>query len=102
MVTITNGMITTKVTSGAFQNIFKGMGYNIIDDHNADISGHPDDNQGHTENNDDKFVSEIIEKPIGEWSKEELKKFATIKGIDISGMRPSEVKAAIKSFIDEE
>ena len=52
---------------------------------------------------DDIFVEEILEKPISQWNKEEVKRFAAIKEIDISGTKnANEAKEIIKSFIDGE
>ena len=52
---------------------------------------------------DDIFVEEILEKPISQWNKEEVKRFAAIKEIDISGTKnANEAKEIMKSFIDGE
>ena len=32
MVRITNGFIEVEVTSGAYENLFKGMGYTVVED----------------------------------------------------------------------
>ena len=48
-------------------------------------------------------MEEILEKPISQWSKGEVKRFAAIKKIDISGTKnANEAKEIIKSFIDGE
>ena len=52
---------------------------------------------------DEIFVEEILEKPISQWNKDEVKRFAAIKEIDISGTKnANEAKEIIKSFIDGE
>lgn len=105
MVRITNGFIVANVTSGAYNNLFKGMGYKIIGENYASDSVNDDDVEACEcidDNSDEKFVLDVVEKPIGEWNKEELKKFARIKRIDISGMKPSEAKNAIAAFINNE
>lgn len=102
MVTITNGIITTQVTSGAFQSLFKGMGYVVVDEKIEKPTELPDANENKGEMSaDDKFVAELVEKPIGEWDKNEVKKFAKIKGVDISGTKSiDDAKAIIKEFMN--
>jgi hypothetical protein len=52
---------------------------------------------------DEIFVEEILEKPISQWNKEEIKRFAAINEIDISGTKnANEAKEIIKFFIDGE
>lgn len=52
---------------------------------------------------EDIFVSSIVEKPIGSWTKAEAKRFADINGIDLSKAEKfEEVKNIIKDFIDSE
>ena len=52
---------------------------------------------------DEKFCENLLEKPIGSWNKIEVKKFAEIKGIDISGTKnPAEAKNVIKEFLAAE
>lgn len=105
MVRITNGFIVADVTSGAYNNLFKGMGYKIIGEDYTIDSVNDNDTEAYEcidDNSDEKFVLDVVEKPIGEWNKEEIKKFARIKGINIYGMKPSEAKNAIKAFIEKE
>ena len=104
MVKCTNGLITIVVTSGAFKSIFEGMGYRKIEDANSYNDKYLEDQsvslseEGKAEK---EFVDEMVEKPIGEWSKSEVKKFAEIKKINISGTKSvSEAKAIIKEYID--
>ena len=48
------------------------------------------------------LIDEIIEKPISQWNKEEIKKFAALKDIDISGTKnATEAKELIKQFLEE-
>lgn len=99
MVKITNGFIEVEVTNGAYENLFNGMGYIIVG--NQERPGTLDESGANSTTEEEKFVSELIEKPIGEWSKNEVKKFAEIKGIDISGTRSvGEAKDIIKNFLN--
>lgn len=100
MVRITNGFVEVEVTNGAYENIFKGMGYTIVG--GAQKASEKLEDEGKVNISDDeKFASELSEKPISEWSKNEVKRFAEIKGIDISKTRSvGEAKEIIKNFMN--
>ena len=105
-VKITNGNVEFEVTKAAFKNVFEQQGFRIVDDivpviHNRfedkfdvnlDMEAEPnkvEDSKPEmaTEvelSEDDLFVQEMLEKPISEWTKGELKRVAKIKGIDLS------------------
>ena len=52
---------------------------------------------------DDKYCEEILEKPIAKWSKEEIKKFAEIKEIDITGTKNAgEARDRIKAYLEDQ
>lgn len=101
MVKITNGVNVFEVTRGAFDGIYSRQGYKLVDE-KAEAKAH----EAHADpekSEDDIFVEEILEKPISQWNKEEVKRFAAIKEIDISGTKnANEAKEIIKSFIDGE
>ena len=100
MVKITNGVNVFEVTRGAFDGIYSRQGYKLVDEKaEAKAPEEPDTEKS----KDDIFVEEILEKPISQWNKEAVKRFATIKEIDISGTKnANEAKEIIKSFIDSE
>lgn len=99
MVKITNGVNVFEVTRGAFDGIYSRQGYRLVDEK---VKA-PETPVAPTKTKDEIFVEEILEKPISQWNKEEVKRFAAIKGIDISGTKnANEAKDIIKSFIDEE
>lgn len=98
MVKITNGKNVFEVTRGAFDGIYSRQGYTIL---NEQIPGQQAI-QEPEKTDDDKFVDEIIEKPISQWNKDEVKKFASLNGIDISGTKNAgEAKELIKQFLEE-
>ena len=101
MVKITNGVNVFEVTKGAFDGIYSRQGYKLIDEKaEAKTSEAP---AAPEKSEDDIFVEEILEKPISQWNKNEVKRFAAIKEIDISGTKnANEAKEIIKSFIDGE
>lgn len=101
---ITNGRAVIEVTEGAFESIFKHQGYVEVDAPTVveetkveEVVEEPEENE------DDVFAEELLEKPIGSWEKLEVKRFAEIKGIDISGTKNvNEAKKIIKDFLADE
>lgn len=105
-VKITNGNAEFEVTKAAFKNAFEQQGFRIIDDiapiiHNRfedkfDVNLDMETEVSEAEHfesempveaelsEDDLFVQGMLEKPISEWTKGELKRVAKIKGIDLS------------------
>ena len=101
MVKITNGVNVFEVTRGAFDGIYSRQGYKLIDE-KVEAKA-PEAPTAPEKSEDEIFVEEILEKPISQWNKDEVKHFAAIKGIDISGTKnANEAKEIIKSFIDGE
>lgn len=96
MVKITNGVNVFEVTRGAFDGIYSRQGYTIIDENKKD-----EINDAVTKTAEESFIDEIIDKPISQWSKDEVKRFASIKDIDITGTKNvSEAKEIIKHFLE--
>lgn len=99
MVKITNGVNTFEVTRGAFDGIYSRQGYKLVNEKVEAKATEATETPEKTE--DEIFVEEILEKPISQWGKEEIKRFAAIKEIDISGTKnANEAKEIIKSFVD--
>lgn len=103
MVKITNGVNVFEVTRGAFDGIYSRQGYIIMNEKVAEGVKTSETPKTPEKTEDEIFVEEILEKPISQWNKEEVKRFAAIKEIDISGTKnANEAKEIIKSFIDGE
>ena len=103
MVKITNGVNVFEVTRGAFDGIYSRQGYTIMNEKAAKSTKTPKAPKASKKTEDEIFVEEILEKPISQWNKEEIKRFAAIKEINISGTKnANEAKEIIKSFIDGE
>ena len=101
MVKITNGINVFEVTRGAFDEIYYRQGYKLIDEKTETKAPKAPTTPKKSEN--EIFAEEILEKPISQWNKDEVKRFAAIKEIDISGTKnANEAKEIIKSFIDGE
>lgn len=95
MVKITNGVNVFEVTRGAFDGIYSRQGYTIMNEKAAEGAKTPEKTE------DEIFVEEILEKPISQWNKDEVKRFAGIKEIDITGTKnANEAKEIIKSFLE--
>lgn len=97
MVKITNGIYTFEVTKGAFKTVFANQGYILASTHAAapQIVSEPAQ-----KTDDERFVDEVIEKPVSEWSKEELKRFADINSISLEGVQKTDdVREIINNYI---
>ena len=99
MVKITNGVNVFEVTRGAFDGIYSRQGYTIIEEHKSAVADEP---AVPVKTEDELFVESIVEKPISQWNKTEIKRFAAIKEIDIAGVKSAdEAKELIKAFLEE-
>ena len=103
MVKITNGINIFSVSRGAFGGIYSHQGYTIVDEEKNDNSEDIDNTGDTVINEDEVFANELLEKPISQWNKDEIKRFAQIKCIDISGTKnANEAKDRIKDFLDSQ
>lgn len=101
MVKITNGVNVFEVTRGAFDGIYSRQGYTIMNEKAAEGAKTPKAPKIPEKTEDEIFVEEILEKPISQWNKDEVKRFAGIKEIDITGTKnANEAKEIIKSFLE--
>lgn len=99
MVTITNDMVTVTVTRGAYENIYAKQGFTEV------VAKAESDNKKHVDKHkltDDEFVDKLDEKPISSWDKAEIRRYADIFGIDLSGTKNiSEARDLIRDFKSE-
>ena len=120
MVKISNGEVTQIVSSGAFDTQYKRLGFQIVGDNqavevNKEVKKAADVNKSESQvpDNDDfdadvaddteDDFEELLEKPISQWNKTEVKDFAVAKGIDIHGTKnANEAKEIIKKYLDDE
>lgn len=111
MIKITNGTEIYEVTRGAFETVYKPMGFyefdgkpaEHVDDIVEDVSDEPEQEVDEPEQSeDDAWCDELEKKPIGQWNKSEVKQYASIKGIDITGTKSiNEAKDRIKAAREE-
>lgn len=101
MVKITNGVNIFEVTSGAYDSIYSHQGYQVIS--GREVLPFEESDGREEKSADEIFVEEVSKKPISQWSKDEVKHYASVKGIDISGTRSvSEAKETIRRAMSEE
>lgn len=94
MVKITNGTNVFEVSDGAYNNIYRHQGYLIYKDDEREFVSSGNES---IKTADEIFVEELEEKPIAMWNKDEVKKYAAIKDIDIKGTKSvNDAKDVIK------
>lgn len=121
MVTITNGVKSFRVTAGAVEP-YKAMGFYVASDEEMEVIGreveeHHDvdvsysqkpkkphiETEGEDVDEDTAYVEELLEKPLSQWSNEEVKEFVRIKEIDTTGaQKVSQVRGIIKTYLEEQ
>lgn len=118
MVTITNGKATRYVSSGAYNTIYKAKGYYIVGKEVKNIEkehvkavaqeeyNEDDEVNEVVESNDNNeeldWVTELLEKPTSQWTKEEIASFVKEKNIDTSSAHKlSEVRDIVKDWINK-
>lgn len=94
MVKCTNGVAVIEVTEGAYNTIFKDQGYRPIADSEEQADARVPEEKDE--------IDSLLEKPIGQWSNDEVKAFAEAKGIDITGTKNAkEAKGRIRKFLED-
>lgn len=99
MVKITNFVNTFEVTQGAYDDIFKKQGFELVED-KEDKKETVEETK---KTNEEAYIEELMEKPISQWNKEEVKTYASLKNVDISNTKNiGEARNIIKQSIDKE
>lgn len=110
MIKITNGTEIYEVTCGAFETVYKPIGFYEFngkpvkhsDDVIEDAADGPEQEVDDEQFEDDAWCEELEKKPIGQWNKAEVKQYASTKGIDITGTKSiNEAKDRIKAAREE-
>lgn len=102
MVKVTNGVNIFEVTRGAYDSIYRHMGYQLIQSEKPDVFM-DDEEQEDVKSADEIFAEELGKKPISQWSKDEVKRYASVKHIDLSGTRSvNDAKDVIRNAMSEE
>lgn len=99
MVKITNFVNTFEVTQGAYDDIFKKQGFELVEE-KEDKKETVEETK---KTNEEAYIEELMEKPISQWNKEEVKTYASLKNVDISNTKNiGEARNIIKQSIDKE
>lgn len=100
MVKITNYVNTFEVTQGAYDDIFKKQGFELVEEDKEDKKETVEETK---KTKEEAYIEELMEKPISQWNKEEVKTYASLKNIDISNTKNiGEARNIIKQSIDKE
>lgn len=100
MVDITNKVDTYSVTKGAYEDIFKRQGFEPVEEEKEDKKETVEETK---KTDEEVYIEELMEKPISQWNKEEVKTYASIKNVDISNTKNiGEARNIIKQSIDKE
>lgn len=100
MVKITNGIDVFEVTRGAFNDIYSHQGF--YETNKVEKIEEAEIHVAEDKTADDLFCENLLEKPIAQWNKDEVKNFCAIKSIDISGTKnANEAKDLVKKYLEE-
>lgn len=100
MVDITNKVDTYSVTKGAYEDIFKRQGFKPVKEEKEDKKETVEETK---KTDEETYIEELMEKPISQWNKEEVKTYASLKNVDISNTKNiGEARNIIKQSIDKE
>lgn len=121
MVKITNGQRTFEVSAGAYESVYKGLGFHkvgvIVDEPEykeekipprQQETGSEEHEEEETEDNGDDNgdgldIEALLEKPLSQWTPDELKEFVRIKEIDTTGAtKVSQVRGIVKKYLEEQ
>lgn len=110
MIKITNGSEVYQVTNGAYETVYKPMGFvpvegfipadeAAVDKESEQTVSDEEWTDAESEVDEDAaWCEELKKKPIGQWNKSEVKRYAEIRGIDITGTKSiNEAKDRIKA-----
>lgn len=100
MVDITNKVDTYSVTKGAYEDIYKRQGFKPVKEEKEDKKETVEETK---KTDEEAYIEELLEKPISQWNKEEVKTYASLKNVDISNTKNiGEARNIIKQSIDKE
>lgn len=94
MIKVTNGKDVLEVTEGYYKNFLKKLGFTKVKEATKK-------NEKAKEASDDFKFADLLEKPLSQWNKIEVKEYAEYAGLDITGTKNiAEAKAIIKNSLD--
>lgn len=100
MVKLSNGLSTIVVPSGAVA-MYERTGFRVVKDSDVESANESVIDIVDAEEKESEFITNLLEKPISKWSKEEVKRFANEKGININGTKSvNDAKDRIRDYIN--
>lgn len=124
MVKITNGSKIFEVSRGAYDSVYKGLGFHVVGTEPAedkppkektqvppeaegdeeDGASGENEEDGETEPGEEAVdLDALLEKPLSQWEPDELKEFVRAKGIDTAGAKKvSQVRGIVKKYLDDQ
>lgn len=93
MIQITDGVNQFTVSEGAFNNVFKQQGYQVLK---------PESPEDSIESEPEKQSDPLDEKPVSKWTKQELKSYCDKHGIDLEGVTSTDdVRKRVLSYQEQ-
>lgn len=121
MVKITNGSKIFEVSRGAYDSVYKSLGFHVVGTEPAEdkplkektqvppeTEGYeeddaPDETETEGEPGSGLDLDALLEKPLSQWEPDELKEFVRAKGIDTAGAKKvSQVRGIVKKYLDDQ
>lgn len=101
MIEITDGVRRLTVTGGAFREIYKRQGFVKVSEYVALVERVGGQVQSAETEDLELFAQTIEEKPISKWTNAQMAKYASYKGIDLTGAKNArERRNRIKAYWD--
>lgn len=101
MINIKRGDEELKVSISAYNSIFKPMGFTpikVVTKRPEKVENTPIESE---KTDDEKFIEDIVLKPISSWTKEELSRVVEIKKIDTSSATTvKQAREIVKQALD--
>lgn len=121
MVKITNGSKIFEVSRGAYDSVYKGLGFHVVGTEPAEDKPPKEKTQVPPETEGDEEddahdepetegepgngldLDALLEKPLSQWEPDELKEFVRAKGIDTAGAKKvSQVRGIVKKYLEDQ
>lgn len=121
MVKITNGSKIFEVSRGAYDSVYKGLGFHVVgtepaedkppkektqvppENEGNEEDEAPGETEGEGEAGEGLDLDALLEKPLSQWEPDELKEFVRAKGIDTAGAKKvSQVRGIVKKYLEDQ
>ena len=103
MIKITNGADVLEVTNGAYETLYKGIGFVPMGDKRSGKKVASQNELEESQNANEEQTANEGDKPLSHWSKDEIKAFAEANDIDLTGTKNvSQARERVQAFLDEQ